>query len=216
MLTACGIETLFKFFFCKLIIFKLQQCLPLAVLKLKMAVLQHRLGCNSAYRLRYWKLINIESLQWVATTLQQCLPLAVLKLTIDNILWQQLIKLQLQQCLPLAVLKLHRIDEGFFHLMRRCNSAYRLRYWNIYFRPLEFGSRGCCCNSAYRLRYWNFFGYGFGVSIHLLQQCLPLAVLKHTVRYMSNFEMNVVATVLTACGIETTRVPTRKGKEKYN
>ena len=56
VLTACGIETSItaahQVEFC----FLLQQCLPLAVLKPSLTALSNknpRLGCNSAYRLRY-------------------------------------------------------------------------------------------------------------------------------------------------------------------
>ena len=38
----------------------------------------------------------------------------------------------------------------------------------------------------------------------LLQQCLPLAVLKHPRYHAHLFMCMIVATVLTACGIETT------------
>ena len=54
VLTACGIETSIsiKFF---IEFFALQQCLPLAVLKLEYPDVTPTiwLGCNSAYRLRY-------------------------------------------------------------------------------------------------------------------------------------------------------------------
>ena len=57
----------------------------------------------------------------------------------------------LQQCLPFTVLKLSKpwisIDSDL-----RCNSAYRLRYWNLKFLRL-FVVIPSCCNSAYRLRY---------------------------------------------------------------
>ena len=56
VLTACGIET--NKIMCKKCggIGKLQQCLPLAVLKLRYIILYIQkilLSCNSAYRLRY-------------------------------------------------------------------------------------------------------------------------------------------------------------------
>ena len=59
-----------------------------------------------------------------------------------------------------------------------CNSAYRLRYWNF----AHALGHACifCCNSAYRLRYWNVIDCG---------DC--------------DVEREVVATVPTACGIET-------------
>ena len=109
----------------------------------------------------------------------------------------------LQQCLPLAVLKLDEVGDST-GMLQRCNSAYRLRYWNP--QELLFGSPLIWfrCNSAYRLRYWNWheqFDFVHDLIVatvltacgietladncimvtgtdYLLQQCLPLAVLK--------------------------------------
>ena len=56
VLTVYGIETLNKPQKIKTETFVLQQCLPFTVLKLILgffAFFQHRLSCNSAYRLRY-------------------------------------------------------------------------------------------------------------------------------------------------------------------
>ena len=134
------------------------------------------LSCNSAYRLRYWN----------------CTRYSI----ISNYI------VKLQQCLPLAVLKQHKISRYF-----------------VIFR---------CCNSAYRLRYWNRKARAFFTSSLRLQQCLPLAVLKphfarlkllgslrcnsaYRLRYWNKaFSITAptlfaVATVLTACGIETSR-----------
>ena len=85
VLTACGIETVRRLVKSYTIPSKLQQCLPLAVLKL-------------IDNLRHHRSIRL---------LQQCLPLAVLKLggTTKNF-WCGLLY-TLQQCLPLAV-----CDEG--------------------------------------------------------------------------------------------------------
>ena len=44
----------------------------------------------------------------------------------------------------------------------------------------------------------------------LLQQCLPLAVLKPTMSFLMDFKLISVATVLTACGIETFNTETEK------
>ena len=62
---------------------------------------------------------------------------------------------------------------------RCCNSAYRLRYWNIKINTcILFSTR---CNSAYRLRYWNLQSYPLGYYSSIrLQQCLPFTVLKLT------------------------------------
>ena len=158
------------------------------------------------------------------STLQQCLPLAVLKLWLPSCLHRLLIVL-LQQCLPLAVLK-HGICDLMLYRFIRCNSAYRLRYWNVIkmqncFLYLVATVLTACgietftsfvyivtvhsCNSAYRLRYWNTTENLIHLQQRLmLQQCLPLAVLKpsgiFTPYAASPFK---VATVLTACGIET-------------
>ena len=62
-----------------------------------------------------------------------------------------------------------------------------------------------CCNSAYRLRYWNkkeFFRINQRIH-YRLQQCLPLAVLKPFEFGPCHIRLTGVATVLTACGIET-------------
>ena len=56
VLTACGIETLANWYMLRTsMVLKLQQCLPLAVLKLLLHYyyLAYSLSCNSAYRLRY-------------------------------------------------------------------------------------------------------------------------------------------------------------------
>ena len=108
--------------------------------------------------------------------LQQCLPLAVLK---PNIAHHTSYICQLQQCLPLAVLKHSFCKTTFIFYDTRCNSAYRLRYWNDRKRNRS-DKKKQCCNSAYRLRYWNGIYH-----------------VKETIRTMA------VATVLTACGIET-------------
>ena len=86
-----------------------------------------------------------------------------------------------------------------------CNSTYRLRYWN----PTTYNNLPnlllACCNSTYRLRYWNTQTADWlPLLITKLQQYLPLAVLKHVViNAIENIADNCVATVLTACGIET-------------
>ena len=59
----------------------------------------------------------------------------------------------LQQCLPFTVLKLGN-EDNMDGQSYRCNSAYRLRYWNLLVF-LNLSKLVLCCNSAYRLRYWN-------------------------------------------------------------
>ena len=181
--------------------------------------------------------------------LQQCLPLAVLKLM--QLTRMNTAKNKLQQCLPLAVLKRHGHDMNLHsssscnsayrlrywnsleiiydtNALRSCNSAYRLRYWNIIL-SIVILTLPTSCNSAYRLRYWNAHCSiwvrndeplvatvltACGIETHHftselsvingLQQCLPLAVLKLGCYIRSKYGLlNAVATVLTACGIET-------------
>ena len=140
---------------------------------------------------------------------------------------------KLQQYLPLAVLKREEWDDFVRRISRCCNSTYRLRYWNNY--SLSPPSMNPCCNSTYRLRYWNEIKMKKNEKLVLkLQQYLPLAVLKHWGRSLCPVGENTdccnstyrlrywnsrynclscrirdtmhVATVLTACGIETLSV----------
>ena len=60
------------------------------------------------------------------------------------------------------------------------------------------------CNSTYRLRYWNEGERLYFYHIkEELQQYLPLAVLKRYIQNMYLIAVLSVATVPTACGIET-------------
>ena len=168
---------------------KLQQCLPFTVLKLLSCIcfFHDRISsCNSAYRLRYWNACNgiVALIVFIVCCnsayrlrywnkaqtillvpigeLQQCLPFTVLKLI--NITFSPFTDMKLQQCLPFTVLKLASelfISYGF---ISSCNSAYRLRYWNVtiaFFMIFLLG-----CNSTYHLRYWNcnFIKYFLSIS----------------------------------------------------
>ena len=108
-----------------------------------------------------------------------------------------------------------------------CNSTYRLRYWNDIIPPkpifkilrlqqylplavlklvplVDLLLYRKCCNSTYRLRYWNSTRLTSLNIFATLQQYLPLAVLKHTISDVTRtWTVLKVATVLTACGIET-------------
>ena len=108
---------------------KLQQCLPLAVLKPYKRTEQTTGFIQVATVLTA---CGIET--FVATLngefqrpLQQCLPLAVLKLNGDGIKPFAIV-VRLQQCLPLAVLKPSSMPATLIMLFTGCNSAYRLRY----------------------------------------------------------------------------------------
>ena len=155
MLTACGIETLNN----------LSANSPISE------------SCNSAYRLRYWNPCPFATTIVRTAMLQQCLPLAVLKLNVSNDNLASFCKLQqclplavlkqsadpvgllhfstLQQCLPLAVLKPNILNPISLYGLLSCNSAYRLRYWNMMNAIVQHFVIHKRCNSAYRLRYWN-------------------------------------------------------------
>ena len=112
----------------------------------------------------------------------------------------------------------------YCYLDSSCNSTYRLRYWNKEITDAEtkIAER---CNSTYRLRYWNCLSplvsdwlvyllqqhlplavlkrvrSGFGSPENRLQQHLPLAVLKLNSSLCYITYCKTVATVLTACGM---------------
>ena len=163
-------------------------------------------------------------LQLEAATLQQYLPFTVLKL------WKLLFcKIFI---LVATVLTVYGIETSCtasrVHLLSvRCNSTYRLRYWNL---MIILGSVvGLSCNSTYRLRYWNVLRnrrlilrlhpvatvltvYGIETGLHqepcrwsiqTLQQYLPFTVLKLPTGNSPLPAVNLVATVLTVYGIET-------------
>ena len=161
-------------------------------------------SCNSTYRLRYW---NEERDIFAFTTcfkvLQQYLPFTVLKppwmaikalmLAVATVLTVYGIETGLNgnivPCWGVAtVLTVYGIETWKCDISwgrcrgGRCNSTYRLRYWNTIWIHSLSKKISTCCNSTYRLRYWN-------VSPILL----PITATKD------------VATVLTVYGIETLR-----------
>ena len=64
-------------------------------------------------------------------------------------------------------------------LLQGCNSTYRLRYWNFIITSTAEAFLQSC-NSTYRLRYWNRVVAPPSISLDLatLQQYLPFTVLK--------------------------------------
>ena len=64
-----------------------------------------------------------------------------------------------------------------YFIIYRCNSSYRLRYWNS-IKSVAFHS-SWSCNSSYRLRYWNYHINSLWIyPLATLQQLLPFTVLK--------------------------------------
>ena len=108
----------------------------------------------------------------------------------------------LQQCLPLAVLK--RFNTTSLSLQGSCcNSAYRLRYWNLW-RYYSIKILVLSCNSAYRLRYWNQIAFIRNVvPIFIVATVLTACGIETRRLLLVLYVFKLVATVLTACGIET-------------
>ena len=105
--------------------------------------------CNSTYRLRYWNLTHWLSFSYFFSSLQQYLPFTVLKLTTVN---SHRHVQSLQQYLPFTVLK-HADSALTIRAASRCNSTYRLRYWNRVPTISRTREDLLSCNSTYRLRY---------------------------------------------------------------
>ena len=129
----------------------MQQYLPFTVLKLPLAT------TSTLY----------VSIKW----LQQYLPFTVLKQNASPI-ERTLVKLQ--QYLPFTVLKLAAVAAGDRNIAMRCNSTYRLRYWN--------------------------FIKDFVATINkdlTLQQYLPFTVLKHIdkINHTNKIEFETVINV---------------------
>ena len=91
----------------------------------------------------------------------------------------------------------------------RCNSTYRLRYWNLY-KVICIIVISPGCNSTYRLRYWN---------LHVQVVSLPCPLVRcnstYRLRYWNGWviasnpsskELSEVATVFTVYGIETLKL----------
>ena len=135
--------------------------------------------CNSAYRLRYWNVRCRQSLTststLVATVLTAC------GIETSRYSTQYFETVIVATVLTACGIETWDLSITFPYSSLSCNSAYRLRYWNS--APMSWYSHlgiRLRCNSAYRLRYWN------------------LVDDKTRGRYRI-----AVATVLTACGIET-------------
>ena len=192
---------------------KLQQYLPLAVLKLFLTsdtfttnfwvatvltacgietFLRIRstcngttVSCNSTYRLRYWNSMLIY--RWVS---------------------------RLYRCNSTYRLRYWNIFHSIFDVfvISGCNSTYRLRYWNNGSPLTYYKCHIYCCNSTYRLRYWNLHVFDteyeeFFCVATVLTACGIETAFVLDLLIATN---QLVATVLTACGIETRTICTRE------
>ena len=138
-------------------------------------------SCNSTYRLRYWNGLGID------TKPSNLTLLVATVLTVYGIETQR------------------KRYYRRFRRVSRCNSTYRLRYWNQEkFTETSFSSV-LGCNSTYRLRYWNFATDAVVVS-PLSRSCNSTYRLRYwnvTISFVSSLHVKEVATVLTVYGIET-------------
>ena len=130
-------------------------------------------SCNSTYRLRYWNVTLLKTMNCFYNSCNSTYRLRYWNIKIPT---SNKPFLPLQQYLPLAVLKLHAVVQSLKFKLQQ--------YLPLAVLKLSLGFVQPCdvflgCNSTYRLRYWNSMFFN----------CSLL-----------NF---FVATVLTACGIET-------------
>ena len=187
-------------------------------------------SCNSTYRLRYWNpLSSLPPTVNFFSPLQQYLPLAVLKpvylmflksikdvatvLTACGIetLLRLLLLLRLlrmlQQYLPLAVLKLsHSYNNYFTPIFRLLQQYLPLAVLKpVSFTWITAELNRSSCNSTYRLRYWNVCCFEFSFYFSPLVATVLTACGIETLLDCAQLSLLVfeVATVLTACGIET-------------
>ena len=150
MPTACGIETAsncYCFIYCYVgcnSAYRLRYWNTYGSLEVKRLA-----GCNSAYRLRYWNF---------ACAITEPSPVICCNSAYRLRYWNS------DTLYPINI------------VITSCNSAYRLRYWNTWVLILS-ALPNWRCNSAYRLRYWNQNKpTKSSRTDNALQQYLPLAV----------------------------------------
>ena len=207
---------------------ELQQYLPLAVLKLvqitqfqtfwKVATVPTACGietlrvsppftmwslcCNSTYRLRYWNprnhyWINFSTFD-VATVPTAC---GIETFYAKHLSWIT----KLQQYLPLAVLKLenYQNSENTLNIVATVPTACGIETrTKILWMWLDIQSVATV-PTACGIETWIVLEYQPLHTSIMLQQCLPLAVLKQLSSSWTSTLNQYVATVPTACGIET-------------
>ena len=156
VLTACGIETKFHACYHYYIIYIATVLTACGIETYQIAPLftePFYINCNSAYRLRYWnqnaRRCNDFAGGLIATVLTAC-------------------GIETRSKKKAMVMMFILFD---------CNSAYRLRYWNLLLLKLflvlaKIATVLTACGIE------TFIAYVMRI-IYILQQCLPLAVLKH-------------------------------------
>ena len=159
----------------------LQQYLPFTVLKhllSKRLLLENNVGCNSTYRLRYWNFSN-----WLKHILSIC-TLVATALTVYGIETHHL-QFQYQYYSHVATaLTACGIETPSFSAILGWNFLRLQQHLSLaVLKPESFFQKV--------------------IQFNMLQQHLPLAVLKLLQYCRSATVIYTVATVLTACGIET-------------
>ena len=135
-------------------------------------------SCNSTYRLRYW---NICSSMNIPTT----------DMRVATVLTACGIETFILRIMQIAI------------IIVSCNSTYRLRYWNT--RAFSLIDTVTALQQYLPLAVLKLALVSTSIQTLLLplQQYLPLAVLKRKIYFYQSYTLWHVATVLTACGIET-------------
>ena len=230
VLTACGIET-HDFYANTHFILKLQQYLPLAVLKPKMGNHEFMVvSCNSTYRLRYWNLFNRIYVRYCMIRCNSTYRLRYWNMPFSAIPTEKAFA-KLQQYLPLAVLKLFLTSDTFTTnfwvatVLTACGIETEVKENKRKASVLVATVLTACGIETLHvlhetfLKCWKLQQYlplavlkqavTTSIIIHKiskLQQYLPLAVLKPRDFCWSKSRTHCVATVLTACGIETNNI----------
>ena len=134
--------------------------------------------CNSTYRLRYW---NLWLQRYSAFELSVATVLTVYGIeTVAIRVYSVMKNLKVATVLTVYGIETAGVRPAFKFFMMRCNSTYRLRYWNSSNAAVRirrhmvatvltvYGIETRCnfwcikrkanysCNSTYRLRYWNW------------------------------------------------------------
>ena len=158
--------------------------------------------CNSTYRLRYWNSTNL--LPKSFNTIVATAP------TVYGIETQQslLEPLELRVATAPTVYGIETLLVNKYNttILLRCNSTYRLRYWNVI--PIIISNLLLLsCNSTYRLRYWNNSSTIFTlISLPFFVATAPTVYgIETTCQSLltERLSYNFVATAPTVYGIET-------------
>ena len=189
--------------------YMLQQYLPFTVLKRtndgRLVMTFIIVSCNSTYRLRYWnpdKPLR-HPFQTLLSMLQQYLPFTVLK---QSFIWNAMRYCILIVATVLTVYGIEtKLPASIWELwivkVATVLTVYGIETHEIHLNPRNLHR----CNSTYRLRYWNYLQYSAQLSASMIVATVltvyGIETISKNLRLMPS--ISLVATVLTVYGIET-------------